>query len=111
MLEDLFDNLKLKYYIIFHYGSKNIGYIILKTLLIILFFMPYFLYGIFDFFVEILLLIPSYLPIICIPVRIVCLVLGGISSIFFVLLTLADAFYHTSNMWKIEYLNNNGNLY
>ena len=79
MLKDLLNALRMKYFIIFHYGSKKIGYIILKTICILIFIIPFFIYSIFNFIVDIILLILSYIPILGIFVRLICYVFDSIN--------------------------------
>ena len=110
MLEDLFARLKLRYSIIFHYGANNIGYILLKTICILLFIVPFFVYGVFNFILGIILLIPSFLPIIGLIARFISFISDSIHSIFFILITLADAVYESENMQVIQKLNDKGML-
>ena len=109
-MEGLLSTLKLRYSLIFHYGSNKAGYVFLKTLCILIFIIPFFVYGIFDFIVEMILLIPSYIPIIGLLARFICFILGSINSLFFILLTLADIFYKSENAQVIEKLNDSGHL-
>ena len=108
--EDLFARLKLRYTILFHYGAKNPGYIILKTICIILFVVPFSVYGIFNFILGLVLLIPSIIPIVGLAARLVCYISDSIHSIFFILITLADTIFESDNMKLIESLNTTGML-
>ena len=110
MIANLFNQMLFKFKIIFNYGSKNVGYVILKTLCILLFVIPFIVSSIISFLIDILFLIPSMLPFIGIVARLVCFIVGSIDSLFFVLLTLSDSIFNSDNMKLIEQLNNSGFL-
>ncbi|MBR2468420.1 MAG: hypothetical protein IKB42_05215 [Clostridia bacterium] len=109
MLVELFYTLKLRYTMIFSYGSKNAGYIALKTLLLVLFTIPFFVYEIVSFVVEMILLLPSFIPIIGLPFKFVSYILSCIGSWFCTFLCLPDVIYDTPKTEAeatIERLNN-----
>ena len=110
MFDSLFTALKLRYFIIFHYGSKKTKYVLLKTLCILIFIIPFCMYGLFNFVLGIILLIPSFIPIIGLAARFICFISESIHSIFFMLITLPDAIFESENMQLIETLNDIGDL-
>ena len=111
MLKVLLNALKMKYFIIFHYGSKKLGYIILKTICILIFIIPFLIYSVFNLIVDIVLLIPLYIPIIGIFARLICYIFDGINSLIFILLTFADIVFESENSKITEQLNNQGYLH
>ena len=97
---------KVRYYVIFHYASKNAGYIFLKTLCLILFLIPFIVIDTVDFVVETILIIPTFIPIIGLPIKLVCMLLGMINSIVFTLTAIADVIYDTENQKLLEIIAN-----
>lgn len=94
--------LKIRYYVVFRYACKKTGYILLKTLCLIIFLIPFIITELVDFIIETLLAIPSIIPIIGIPAKLACLIFGAICSIFFTLLAIADVIYNTENQKILE---------
>jgi hypothetical protein len=108
-MSGFFALLKLRYSLIFHYGSKKLGYIILKTICLLLFFIPFLAYEIFDFVIELILLIPCYIPIICIVSRFICYILGWINTLLFSLVNSADIIFDSENYKVMEQIVNSRN--
>lgn len=110
-MEGFLANLKVRYAVLFLYGSKRVEYIVLKTLCILLFTIPFFACEIFTFIVGLVLLIPSFIPIICIPARLITYILEYITSWVYMLVMLADIIYDSENMKIAEVYNNKLNQY
>lgn len=110
LLKQVFSGLKFKYSIIFSFPLKKTGYVALKCFLLMLFFIPHFIYSIYDDIVEFILLPFVYIPIIGLIFRFICYILGSINSIFFTILCFADIAYSSPNMDLIEEMNSQGML-
>ena len=102
MFKDYFENLKLRYSIMFCYGSKKFKYIFLKTLCIFIFTIPFFIHNIIELVFITLCWGPSFIPLIGILFRFFLLILSTVSKLIFEGVVLADLFFESKNTEYID---------
>ena len=106
----MLSNLLLKYKLILCYGSKKVFYIIFKTLCLLIFFIPYAAYSLYNFICDLLLFIPSFLPIVGLVARLLSDILRAINALLIMLLLIPDAIFKTENIKLLDELSSSSNF-
>lgn len=101
---ELVEILKLRYYVIFHYDSKNFFFRLLKTLCTILFIIPFAVVSSFNFLIDLIMFIPTKIPFIKIFAKFICKLCDYVTWLIFSLIMLSDRLYNTKfyQMTKIS---------
>lgn len=106
--DELVESLKLRYYAIFHYASKNIVYLLFKTLCIPLFIIPFAIVSSIVFVADLILFVPSKIPIIRAIAKLICKFFDFVTWILFSLVILADRLFQT-NLYQMTKIDSNKN--